>query len=275
VEQTRTGREQASEDDGPAPELGDLALAVELARAAGHRLLDLRAAWTGDPAGLRDAGDAAAQGFLGAALARLRPGDAVLSEEAYKADPGADGARLQADRVWIVDPLDGTREYGEDARTDWAVHVALWTRTRGGGELAAGAVALPARGAVLGSDGAHPVPARGHGPLRIAVSRTRPPAVVTKVAAELGAELVPMGSAGVKVTAVVLGEVDAYVHGGGQYEWDSAAPVAVALAAGAHASRLDGSPLRYNCPDPLLPDLVVARADIAADLLAAIARAGA
>jgi 3'(2'), 5'-bisphosphate nucleotidase len=281
VDQTRTRPGAAAPD--PLDGVTDLALAVELAQAAGHRLLDLRAAWTGDAAGLRDAGDAAAHEFLMEALARFRPGDAVLSEEAYKADPGADGVRLGAERVWIVDPLDGTREYGEDARTDWAVHVALWTRVQGEGtggegalgELTAGAVALPARGTVLGSDGAHPVPGRGAGPLRIAVSRTRPPAVVAAVAEELGAELVPMGSAGVKVTAVVLGEVDAYVHGGGQYEWDSAAPVAVALAAGAHASRLDGSPLRYNCPDPLLPDLVVARAEIAADLLAALARAGA
>lgn len=261
--------------EDPLDGVTDLALAVELAQAAGHRLLELRATWSGDPAALREAGDAHAQEFLGAALARFRPADAVLSEEAYKADPGADGARLLADRVWIVDPLDGTREYGEDGRTDWAVHVALWERDGAGGRLAAGAVALPARGTVLGSEAGRALPARAPGPLRIAVSRTRPPAVVTAIAAELGAELVPMGSAGVKVTAVVLGEVDAYVHGGGQYEWDSAAPVAVAVAAGAHASRLDGSPLLYNRADPLLPDLVVARPELAAELLAALARAGA
>jgi 3'(2'), 5'-bisphosphate nucleotidase len=255
--------------------VSDLALAVELAAAAGHRLLDLRATWAGvgpeDQAALRKAGDACAQEFLAAALAEWRPSDAVLSEEARD-----DLGRLDADRVWIIDPLDGTREYGEAGRTDWAVHVALWERLFGGpeaGELSVGAVALPARGTVLGSDGAHPLPERAPGPLRIAVSRTRPPAVVAAAAEELGAELVPMGSAGAKVTAVVLGEVDAYAHGGGQYEWDSAAPVAVARAAGAHTSRLDGSPLRYNCRDPLLPDLLVARPECAAALLQALARA--
>ena len=245
----------------------DLELALELAGAAGERLAALRTGWTGDEAELRKAGDAAAQELLAERLAAARPDDAVLSEEA-KDDP----IRLGADRVWIIDPLDGTREFGE-GRHDWAVHVALWERAAGAeGELTVGAVALPGRGLVLGSAG-HAVPEPADGPLRIAVSRTRPPAVAVAVAEALNAELVPMGSAGYKVTAVVLGEVDAYVHGGGQYEWDSAAPVAVARAAGVHTSRLDGSPLRYNRPDPLLPDLVIARAELAGPLLAAIAAA--
>ncbi|HUR74589.1 MAG TPA: 3'(2'),5'-bisphosphate nucleotidase CysQ [Sporichthya sp.] len=255
----------------------DLALAVELAEAAGARLTELRRGWSGDEAGLRKAGDAASQDLLAERLGQARPDDAVLSEEA-RDNP----IRLSADRVWILDPLDGTREYGE-GREDWAVHVALWQRTSAdGGELTVGAVALPGRGTVLSSDpafgaarerdlfaGAEP-PGRT---LRIAVSRTRPPEVAVVVAEALNAELVPMGSAGYKVTAVVLGDVDAYVHGGGQYEWDSAAPVAVARAAGVHTSRLDGSALRYNQPDPLLPDLVIARSEVAAPLLAAIAAA--
>ncbi len=256
-------------DAGSEQALDDLALARELAAAAGERLAELRAGWEGDEADLRKAGDAAAQDLLAARLSAARPDDAVLSEEA-KDNP----IRLDADRVWIVDPLDGTREFGE-GRHDWAVHVALWERSAGAaGDLTVGAVALPGRGLVLGSDGAQRVPDAADGsPIRIAVSRTRPPAVAVAVAEALGAELVPMGSAGYKVTAVVLGEVDAYVHGGGQYEWDSAAPVAVARAAGVHTSRLDGSPLVYNRPDPLLPDLVIARAELAEPLLAAIAAA--
>ncbi len=245
----------------------DLELARELAAAAGERLAQLRTDWTGDEAALRKAGDAAAQELLAERLTVARPDDAVLSEEA-RDNP----IRLGADRVWIIDPLDGTREFGE-GRHDWAVHVALWERAAGPeGDLTVGAVALPGRGLVLGSAGLT-VPEPADGPLRIAVSRTRPPAVAVAVAEALNAELVPMGSAGYKVTAVVLGEVDAYIHGGGQYEWDSAAPVAVARAAGVHTSRLDGSPLRYNRPDPLLPDLVIARAELGAPLLAAIAAA--
>jgi 3'(2'), 5'-bisphosphate nucleotidase len=246
----------------------DLTLAVELADAAGARLTALRRDWTGDEAGLRKAGDAASQDLLAALLAKARPDDAVLSEEA-RDNP----VRLEADRVWILDPLDGTREYGE-GRHDWAVHVALWERAAAdGGELTVGAVALPGRGVTLSSGGTGEIPEPPGSVLRIAVSRTRPPAVAVAVAEALGAELVPMGSAGYKVTAVVMGDVDAYVHGGGQYEWDSAAPVAVARAAGIATSRLDGSPLRYNQPDPLLPDLVIARSEVAAPLLAAIAAA--
>jgi 3'(2'), 5'-bisphosphate nucleotidase len=237
----------------------DLALALQLAWAAGNRLLSLREGLVGSE-GVGRLGDQAAQELIAAGLADARPADAVLSEEA--AD---DAIRLTAGRVWIVDPLDGTREYAE-GRADWAVHVALWTRGVG---LTVGAVALPARGMVLGSSGTR-VPDRATGPVRIAVSRTRPPAEALKVAEALGAELVPMGSAGAKVAAVVLGEVDLYVHSGGQYQWDSAAPVAVAAAAGLHTSRLDGSPLRYNQADLALPDLLVARTEHAAAALAAI-----
>jgi 3'(2'), 5'-bisphosphate nucleotidase len=162
--------------------------------------------------------------------------------------------------------LDGTREFSE-GRADWAVHVALWER----GELAAGAVALPAQFVTLDTGTPPVLPSPSPGPVRLVVSRTRPPALVEALAQALGGELVPMGSAGAKAMAVVQGEVDAYVHGGGQYEWDSAAPVAVARAAGLHTSRLDGSPLRYNRADPLLPDLIVCRPELAERLLAEVA----
>ena len=191
-------------------------------------------------------------------LATSRPGDYVLSEEA-----AGDPARLSATRVWIVDPLDGTREYSE-GRDDWAVHVALVVD----GQPVAGAVALPGLGSVLSTGTPLPLPAPRHGPLRVVVSRTRPPAVAEAVGKALDAELVPMGSAGAKVATVIRGETDVYVHAGGQYEWDSAAPVAVAIAAGLHASRLDGSPLRYNQPNPWLPDLVICRLDLAEAVLA-------
>ena len=194
--------------------------------------------------------------------------DAVLSEEGKD-----DKARLTSDRVWIVDPLDGTREYGEVPRHDWAVHVALWTREAG--DIVASAVALPALGTVLTTDdprgGAH-APAAHEGRPRLAVSRSRATETVRVLAEELDLELVPLGSAGYKASAVVLGQVDAYVHTGGQYEWDSAAPVAVARAAGLHTSRVDGSPLVYNRPDPRLPDLVVCRPDLAQDILTVLKR---
>jgi 3'(2'), 5'-bisphosphate nucleotidase len=244
-------------------------LAAELAEQAGTLLLGLRAGGGSDPSGLREAGDRLSHEFLTAELAVRRPGDAVLSEEG-RDDP----ARLSADRVWIVDPLDGTREFGEPGRTDWAVHVALWER----GELTAGAVALPAQGQVLATTAPPPAGngASGTGgKLRIVVSRTRPPAFLERLSEEADVTLVPMGSAGAKAAAVMLGEVDAYVHAGGQYEWDSAAPAAVALAAGLHASRLDGSALRYNQPDPVLPDILICPVVIAESLLEAIGAAGA
>ncbi|MGH3647059.1 MAG: 3'(2'),5'-bisphosphate nucleotidase CysQ [Micromonosporaceae bacterium] len=215
-----------------------------------------------DPTGLRDAGDRESHELLMEAFAKWRSDDAVLSEE------GADEpARLEADRVWIVDPLDGTREYGEPGRTDWAVHIALWQRGAG---LVAGALGMPALDLVIGTQPARTPVDTGRDTIRIATSRTRPPGFLPEVARELGAELVPMGSAGAKVCAVVQGTVDAYVHAGGQYEWDSAAPVAVALATGHYASRLDGSTLEYNRPHPRLPDLVVCRPELAPRLLAAL-----
>jgi 3'(2'), 5'-bisphosphate nucleotidase len=235
----------------------DAVLAEELAERAGALLLELRAGGADGRTG-----DTESDAFLLAELAARRPGDAVLSEESP--DPQA---RHTAARVWIVDPLDGTREFGEPGRTDWAVHVALWAD----GELACGAVALPALGAVDSSRVPPAVPARD-GVHRIAVSRTRPPAWAYPVAEELGAELVGMGSAGAKVDAVLRGEVDAYLHDGGQYEWDSAAPVAVAHAAGLHASRVDGSPLRYNQPDPWAPDLLVCDAGVADRIVGLIGR---
>jgi len=241
-------------------------LAAELAEQAGKLLLDLRAEG-GEPGDLRKAGDRLSHEFLAAELAARRPGDAVLSEEG-KDDP----ARLAADRVWIVDPLDGTREFGEPGRTDWAVHVALWER----GALTAGAVALPAQGKVLATT-APPAapPAREAGqPLRVVVSRTRPPTFLYRLGEEISVTLVPLGSAGAKAAAVMLGEADAYIHAGGQYEWDSAAPAAVALAAGFHASRLDGAALQYNQPDPMLPDILMCPAALAESLLEAIGAAG-
>jgi len=307
---------------------GDHELARDLAAQAGERLLGLRARG-GDPDRLRAAGDRLSQEFLAAQLAARRPGDAVLSEEA--AD---DPARLAASRVWIVDPLDGTREFGEPGRTDWAVHVALWQRGAGrGGDLVAGAVALPAQGVVLSTPGppfplrppqrcatgvaittamAHRCgPAGGPGgrisgmpdmrdrqrsaagdggqrthgedaapraggrgrPVRIVVSRTRAPRLVHHVSARTGAELVPMGSAGAKVAAVIRGAADAYLHSGGCYEWDTAAPVACARAAGLHASRIDGSPLAYNQATAAMPDILVCRPALAAGLLQAIREA--
>ncbi|HET7399803.1 MAG TPA: 3'(2'),5'-bisphosphate nucleotidase CysQ [Intrasporangium sp.] len=242
--------------------LSDHALARLLADSAGEVLLGLRAE-SGDlaPRQLKDEGDRRSQAHLAAGLGRYRPGDAVLSEEA-----GDDPARLEADRVWIIDPLDGTREFSEVPREDWAVHVALWE----GGDLVAGAVARPAMGSTLATDAPPTAPEPVTGPIRLAVSRTRPPEFVERLAARLGAELVPMGSAGVKATAVLDGVVDAYVHAGGQYEWDSAAPVAVARSAGLHTSRIDGSVLRYNRRDPLLPDLLICRPELADQLLAAI-----
>jgi len=243
----------------------DHALARDLATEAGALLLRLRSdRGFGDLRALRDAGDRESHIYLTEALARQRPGDSVLSEE------GKDElSRLNAERVWIVDPLDGTREYAEEGRGDWAVHVALWERAGG---LRAGAVALPAQGRTLSTAEPHPLPEPGTGRIRIAVSRTRPPEFTRRLADHVDAEvdLIPIGSAGAKVAAVLLGEVDAYVHAGGQYEWDSAAPVAVAHAAGAHASRIDGSSLTYNQEDTNLPDILVCHPELAPTLLAGI-----
>jgi 3'(2'), 5'-bisphosphate nucleotidase len=241
--------------------MNDHELAAELASRAGELLLALRQELADAPPAVRKAGgDKESHHFLMEELSARRPGDAVLSEEATD-----DKLRLSARRVWIVDPLDGTREFAEPGRQDWAVHVALWC----GGELAAGAVALPAQGVTLATPEVPAPPAPAAAP-RIVVSRTRPPEVAVRVRDRLGATLVEMGSAGAKVAAVVRGRAEVYVHAGGQYEWDSAAPVAVARAAGLHTSRIDGSPLRYNQPDPLLPDLLVCRTEYAEAALAAL-----
>jgi 3'(2'), 5'-bisphosphate nucleotidase len=244
--------------------LDDHALAAWLATTAGTTLLEVRQeGLTGRD--LKDAGDRAAQDVLARLLAEHRPDDAVLSEEA--AD---DKARLTAHRVWIIDPLDGTREFSEPPRDDWAVHVALWQD----GELTAGAVAQPALGETFHTGEPPLVPARSSERTRIAVSRTRPPAFVEALAAEIDAELVPMGSAGVKVISVVRDLTDAYVHAGGQYEWDNAAPVAVARSAGLFCSRVDGSELRYNQDDVSLPDLIVCRPELSEQILEFVRRHG-
>ena len=245
----------------PAP-LTDARLAAELAAEAGALLLDLRdgSGLTGKDLGKR--GDAESNALILARLATERPRDAVLSEESVDSP-----ARLSADRVWIIDPLDGTREYGMPPRPDWAVHVALWERGR---EITAAAVAQPSLDAVYATDD---VAASASDNLTFLVSDSRPPLWADAVAARLGAELAPMGSAGAKTMAVLRGEAAAYLHAGGQWEWDSAAPVGVALAAGLHASRIDGSPLVYNSAHPYLPDLVVCRPELAASILDAIAGA--
>lgn len=246
------------------PHETDARLAAELATAAGRLLLDVSAELsTATPAQRGDEGDRRAHNLLAAMLGEARPADGLLSEE------GADDlARLSYDRVWIVDPLDGTREYAEGGRTDWAVHVALWSS----GDLVAGAVALPAQGSTLSTAEPIALPTAG-GDLRLVVSRSRAPALVTRVAQRLGATLVPLGSAGAKAMSVLQGTSDAYVHSGGMYEWDSAAPVAVARAAGLHTCRIDGSPLVYNRRDPYLPDLLICRPELADLLLTAIADA--
>jgi 3'(2'), 5'-bisphosphate nucleotidase len=231
-------------------------LAQRLAAAAGAILLDLRARGDLDGKALGAAGDEAANAMLCREIRAARPDDALLSEEEKD-----NVARCARSRVWIVDPLDGTREYGE-GRSDWAVHVALAID----GVAAVGAVALPGLGAVLTS-ASPPPPAPPNHPPKMLVSRTRPAAEAVFVAERLGAELVAMGSAGAKAMAVVRGEADIYLHTGGQYEWDNCAPVAVAAAAGLHASRADGSPLRYNNADTYLPDLLICRSELAEAVL--------
>ena len=232
--------------------LNDAELAAHLAAVAGKLLIDVRESGMLSLKALGKAGDATANQFLVHALREQRPDDGLLSEE-EKDNPD----RLTQSRVWIVDPVDGTREYGE-ARTDWAVHVALAID----GVASIGAVALPGLGVVLRTDQPQAVPA-APAKLRMVVSRTRPAREATKVAEKLGAELVPMGSAGAKAMAIVRGEADIYLHSGGQYEWDSCAPAAVALAHGLHCSRIDGSPLVYNQADVYMPDLLICRKELA------------
>ncbi|WP_179472797.1 3'(2'),5'-bisphosphate nucleotidase CysQ [Mycolicibacterium vinylchloridicum] len=241
----------------------DAALAADLAEEAGRLLLAVREEVGFDfPPALGDAGDVRANAQILRRLRAERPNDAVLSEEAYD-----DLKRLKNDRVWIIDPLDGTREFSMPRRPDWAVHVALWQRTGGpDGSITDAAVALPAMGEVFRSDTVTAPPPPRPGPIRITASSNRPPAVLWRLRDRLDIEFLRIGSAGAKAMAVVRGDADAYIHAGGQWEWDSAAPAGVVQAAGLHATRIDGSPLRYNQPDPYLPDLLMCRPEVA-DLL--------
>ena len=253
--------------------MDDHELAAWAADQAGALLLDVRGQGLEGRA-LKDAGDLAAHELLMELLAEHRPDDAILSEEEHRGTSSVHD-RHTAERVWIIDPLDGTREFSEPPRDDWAVHVALWAASGPGeGDLVAGAVAQPALGMTFHTGTPPVVPPSSAERPRIAVSRTRPPRFVQAMAQEMGAELVPMGSAGAKVMSVVRDVSDAYVHAGGQYEWDSAAPVAVARAAGLFTSRVDGSPLVYNQDDVLLPDLIVCRPELAEPILAFVRQHG-
>ena len=250
----------------------DAELAADLAAEAGRLLLAVRDEVGHDfPWALGDAGDVHANELLLRRLRAERPHDAVLSEEAHD-----DLARLHADRVWIIDPLDGTREYSLPYREDWAVHVALWQRTAGPegvdghGAITDAAVALPALGEVHRSDEVIAPPPPRPGPIRITASSNRPPAVLWRLRDRLDIEFIAIGSAGAKAMAVLRGDADAYIHAGGQWEWDNAAPAGVLQAAGMHATRIDGAPLRYNQPDPYLPDLLMCRPEIAETLLDAM-----
>jgi 3'(2'), 5'-bisphosphate nucleotidase len=243
----------------------DAQLAAMLATTAGELLVEVREQLVSDGAyawQVMDTGDLAAQTYLAQALHEARPHDAVLSEEGAE-----DPRRFGADRVWIIDPLDGTNEFGEIGRPDWAVHIALWDRDR----LSAGAVSLPAQGVTFATDPAPVLPPRvpGHKP-RLVTSRNRAPYAAVLVANALDCEAFRLGSAGAKAMAVVMGDADIYVHDGGMYQWDSAAPAAVALAAGLHASRIDGSPLVYNDRSAWLPDFLICREELADDVLDAI-----
>jgi 3'(2'), 5'-bisphosphate nucleotidase len=242
----------------------DAILAARLATEAGHLLLNVREQLSAEGAApwqIMDTGDMASHRFLAQALHDAHPDDAVLSEEGTE-----DPRRFQADRVWIVDPLDGTNEFGEPGRSDWAVHVALWER----GELTAAAVSLPAHDITFATSPAPELPPMTRPRPRMITSRNRVPYAAVRVANGLDCDAVRLGSAGAKAMAVVLGEADIYVHDGGMYQWDSAAPAAVAIAAGLHASRIDGSPLVYNERDPWLPDFMICRRELAEPVLDAI-----
>lgn len=244
----------------------DHELAADLATRAGELLVAVRAELSEvDGTVRKDEGDRRSHNLLMHELQLARPDDAILSEEGKD-----DLERLDADRVWIVDPLDGTREFGEIPRTDWAVHVALVEN----GRPTAGAVALPALQTTLSTGGELVMPEASGGRPRVIASRSRPGPAAEAVAEALDGELIFMGSAGAKAMAVVCGGADIYAHTGGQYEWDSCAPVAVAIAAGFHASRIDGSPLVYNNRDPYLPDLLICRPEFAEAAVAAVAAAG-
>ncbi len=262
------GADQPGPDSPPIAAGGggesDTALATRLAVEAGHLLVDLREqlwhagthSWE-----VMDHGDSKSHHFIGEQLRLHRPDDAVLDEEGAE-----DPRRFGADRVWIIDPLDGTREFGEPGRHDWAVHIALWDRDR----FAAGAVSLPALDLVLATDPPPVLPQPRRDRPRIITSRNRAPYAAVIVANALGCDAVRLGSAGAKAMAVVLGEADIYLHDGGMYQWDSAAPAAVALAAGLHVSRIDGTPMVFNDRDPWLPDLLICRQELADDVLQAL-----
>ncbi|KUH80968.1 MULTISPECIES: 3'(2'),5'-bisphosphate nucleotidase CysQ [unclassified Mycobacterium] len=245
----------------------DAALAAEVAVEAGELLLQVREELGFyDPYDLGDAGDMRANKLILQRLRERRPDDAVLSEEAVD-----DVSRVHADRVWIVDPVDGTWEFSLPGRTDWAVHIALWQRDGSpNGRITDAAVALPARNEVYRSDTVEPPPPRADGPILITASSNRPPPVLWWLRDRMDIQLVRIGSAGAKAMAVVRGDVDAYLHAGGQWEWDSAAPAGVVQAAGLHASRLDGSELIYNRRDPYLPDLLMCRPELSEPLLEGI-----
>ena len=245
----------------------DHAISARIATDAGKLLLDIRErlfAQGADSWTVKDTGDLEAHRFIMKALQEHFPNDGILSEEGRD-----DLSRLDKERVWIVDPLDGTREFGEPGRSDWAVHVALTEN----GIPTAGAVALPAIDKTLATEPASQLPPAHDGRPRLVVSRSRAPAAAMIVAEALDAELLALGSAGAKAMAVVLGHADIYAHSGGQYEWDNCAPAVVAMAAGLHASRCDGSPLDYNYEDPWLPDLLICRPEFKDEALAALQRA--
>ena len=273
-------------------QLDDASFAAELATQTGKLLVELReeliargvSGWD-----LKDSGDALAQNFIMSQLREFRPDDAVLSEEALD-----NSKRLTADRVWIIDPLDGTQEFSEPGRSDWAVHIALWVRNSPKnissasssassstsskfsevGSLSVGAVNLPALELTLTSNPPSVLPKKHDGPPRLVVSRTRTPREAVIVAEALGCDAMRLGSAGAKAMSVVLGECDIYLHTGGQHQWDSAAPVAVARSAGLHTSRIDGSPLIYNEQDTWLPDLIICRPELAESVLSALGHSG-
>ncbi|MDJ0395698.1 3'(2'),5'-bisphosphate nucleotidase CysQ [Rhodococcus sp. G-MC3] len=244
-------------------DIDDAIFAADVAQEAGQLLLEVKSAATETGRELGRLGDTRANTYILGRLARDRPGDAVLSEES--AD---DSARLGAERVWIIDPLDGSREYGMNGRSDWAVHVGLWEAGKG---MTASAVAQPAVATVYSTADVR-APAPQSGRPKLIVSGSRPPYYIDALAADVHGEVVTMGSAGAKAMAVVRGDADAYVHSGGQWEWDSAAPVGVALAAGLHCSRIDGTPLLYNQAHPYLPDLLICRPELAETLLRGIAK---
>lgn len=256
-----TGTDHTPSDAGVET---DAELATRLAIEAGHRLVELREQlWKAGAHSwhVMDSGDASSHEFIADQLRLHRPDDAVLDEEGLE-----DPRRFDADRVWIIDPLDGTREFGEPGRHDWAVHIALWDRDR----FEAGAVSLPAVDLVLSTDPPPVLPDPKRSRPRLITSRNRAPYAAVIVANALECDAVRLGSAGAKAMAVVLGEADIYLHDGGMYQWDSAAPAAVALAAGLHVSRIDGTPIVYNQRDPWLPDFLICRRELADDVLEAL-----